>query len=282
MCIRSNLNPNIMKPFHMLAALLVTVTVLTSFHTPNPPIKMELTEEITLTILYDNYLYEEGFKNNWGFSCLIEGAGSTILFDTGSKDGILMHNFKAAGKDPQDVDMIILTHFHSDHTGGITEFLEANKGVDVYVPQSFPDEFIKGIEAQGAHPVIVSDAKKIRDNVWSTGEMGSRIIEQSLVIQTPRGLIIITGCAHPGIEKIVAKALEIRDEKILLVMGGFHLLQTGTDAVELMARDFKDKHIQYAAPTHCSGDETIKIFEEVFEEQYLKLGTGKVLQTADL
>ena len=271
-----------MKPFLMLAALLVTVTALTSFHTPNPPKKMELTEEITLTILYDNYKYEEGFKNSWGFSCLIEGAGPTILFDTGGKDGNLMHNFKAAGKDPQDVDMIILSHYHWDHTGGITEFLESKTGIDVFMPQSFPQEFKKGIENQGAHALLVSDAKKIRDNVWSTGEMGSEIIEQSLVIQTPRGLILITGCAHPGIENIVAKAVEIKDEKILLVMGGFHLLRTGTDAVELIARDFKDKHIQYAAPTHCSGDETIKVFQEVFEEQYLKLGTGKVIQTAEL
>ena len=60
------------------------------------------------------------------------------------------------------------------------------------------------------------------------------------------------------------------------------MLRTGTDAVELIARDFKDKHIQYAAPTHCSGDETIKVFQEVFGEQYLKLGTGKVIQTAEL
>lgn len=271
-----------MKPYPMLAALLVTVSALTSFHTPNPPTKMKLSKEITLTILYDNYKYEEGFKNNWGFSCLIEGAGPTILFDTGSKDGILMHNFKAAGKDPQDVDMIILSHIHSDHTGGITEFLEAKTGIDVYVPQSFPDEFTKGIKAQGVNLVLVDDAKKLSDNVWSTGEMGSEIIEQSLVINTPRGLVVITGCAHPGIENIVAKAIEIKDEKILLVMGGFHLLRTGTEAVELTARDFKDKHIQYAGPTHCSGDETIKIFQEVFGEQYLKLGTGKVIQTADL
>jgi len=271
-----------MKQFLMFLALLVLVIAMTSSSAPNSPIKMKVSNEITLTILYDNYKYEEGYKNNWGFSCLIEGAGPTILFDTGSKDGILMHNFKAAGKDPQDVDMIILSHIHSDHTGGITEFLEAKTGIDVYMPQSFPDEFKKGIEAQGAHVVLVSDDKKIRDNVWSTGEMGSRIIEQSLVIQTPRGLIVITGCAHPGIEKIVAKAMEIKDEKILLVMGGFHLLQTGTDAVEIIAREFKDQSVKYAAPTHCSGDATIKIFQEVFGEQYLKLGTGKVLKTAEL
>jgi len=271
-----------MKHILMLTALLVIVIGMTSFSTPNPPIKMKLSKEITLTILYDNYKYEEGYKNNWGFSCLIEGAGPTILFDTGSKDGILMHNFNAAGKDPKEVDMIILSHIHTDHTGGIAEILELKTGIDVYMPQSFPSAFKNSIENQGAHPVLVSDAKKITENVWSTGEMGKEIIEQSLVIQTPGGLVIITGCAHPGIENIVKKAVEIKDENILLVMGGFHLLQTGTGSVELIARDFKDKQIQYAAPTHCSGDGTIKVFQEVFEEQYLKIGTGKIIQTAEL
>ena len=111
---------------------------------------MEKANEITLTVLYDNYPYQEGFKNSWGFSCLIEGTGRTILFDTGAKDGNLMHNFKAAGKDPQEVDMIILSHIHWDHTGGITEFLESKTGIDVYMPQSFPDEFKKEIESLGA------------------------------------------------------------------------------------------------------------------------------------
>ncbi len=193
-----------------------------------------------------------------------------------------MHNFKAAGKDPQDVDMIILSHIHGDHTGGLAEFLESKTGIDVYMPQSFPEEFKKEIENQGARPVLISDAKNIIDNVWSTGEMGREIIEQSLVIQTPKGLVIITGCAHPGIEDIVAKAVEIKDEPVLLVMGGFHLLRTGIDAVEVIAKEFKDQTVKYAAPTHCSGDGTIRVFQEVFGEQYLKLGTGKVIQTVEL
>ncbi len=271
-----------MKNIIILAGLLIADLVATSFHIPKTTTKMEKANEITLTVLYDNYPYQEGFKNSWGFSCLIEGTGRTILFDTGAKDGNLMHNFKAAGKDPQEVDMIILSHIHWDHTGGITEFLESKTGIDVYMPQSFPDEFKKEIESLEAKPVMVSEARMLAENVWSTGEMGSEIIEQSLIIQTPKGLVVITGCAHPGIEDIVTKALEIKDEQILLVIGGFHLLRTGTDAVEGIAREFRDKHIQYAAPTHCSGDGTIKVFQEVFGEHYLKAGTGRVIQTAEL
>lgn len=263
-----------MKRLLFLTGLLILALILSSFYSSDP--------EITITIIYDNYEYEDGFKNSWGFSCLIEGTDQTILFDTGNKDGILMHNFKAAGKDPEEVDLIVLSHIHGDHTGGITEFLEYKTGIDVYIPESFPENFKKDLINHGAHPVMVETARKITNNVWSTGEMGSGIIEQSLVIQTPKGLVIITGCAHPGIEKIVEKALEIKDEEILLVMGGFHLLQTDTDAVKVIARKFKDQNILYAAPTHCSGDDTKRIFKEIFGDHFLDLGTGKVVNTVGL
>jgi metal-dependent hydrolase (beta-lactamase superfamily II) len=65
-------------------------------------------------------------------------------------------------------------------------------------------------------------------------------------------------------------------------MGGFHLLRTGTDAVESIAEEFRDKNISYAAPTHCSGDETISIFRETYGDHYIRIGTGKVIHTADL
>jgi 7,8-dihydropterin-6-yl-methyl-4-(beta-D-ribofuranosyl)aminobenzene 5'-phosphate synthase len=271
-----------MEKILISSGLLITVLALTSLQNPKSLRKMGTGKEFTLTILYDNYKYEEGFKNNWGFSCLIEGTGQTILFDTGGNDGNLMHNFRAAGKDPGEVDMIILSHIHWDHTGGIFEFLESRTGIEVYMPRSFPDELKKEIESRGATPVLVSGPRKITDNVWSTGENGSEIIEQSLVLETPGGLVVITGCAHPGIEKIVEKAMEIKDRKVLLVMGGFHLLRTGTDEVEVIARKFRDKHIQYAAPSHCSGDGTIRVFKEIFGDKYLPLGAGRVVETSTL
>ena len=110
----------------------------------------------------------------------------------------------------------------------------------------------------------------------------TQIIEQSLVLETPKGLIVITGCAHPGIEDIVARAAEIREGELLLVMGGFHLMRTGKGAVEKIANKFKDAGIKYAAPTHCSGGGTLKIFREVFGDKFITLGAGKVLYPDEL
>ena len=244
--------------------------------------QMEDNPDVTLTVLYDNYQFDGNFKNSWGFSCLIEGVGKTVLFDTGGKDGNLMQNFKVAGKDPADVDLVILSHNHWDHVGGLPEFLEFKTGIEVFMPASFPETLKKEVISKGAHPVEIQDFQKITDHVWTTGEMGEGIIEQSLVIETNKGLVILTGCAHPGIEKIVEKSMEEKGDEVLLVMGGFHLLRTGTSAVDAIARDFINKKIKYASPTHCSGDATIRIFSDTFGEHYIRAGAGKVIHTSDL
>jgi len=239
-------------------------------------------DDITLTILYDNYLYDKNFQNNWGFSCLVEGLEKTILFDCGGNGDNLLYNFKAAGKDPAIVDMIVISHEHWDHTGGLPQFLEARSGIEVWIPASFLNKFSNDIKKLGAHPVAVTQDTEIIPKVWTTGEMGNQIIEQSLIIETGKGLVVITGCAHPGIEEIISRASDIRRQEILLVMGGFHLLNTGTNDVEGIAEGFKEAGLQYAAPTHCSGDGTIQVFKEVFGGRFLQLGTGRVIHLNEL
>ena len=209
--------------------------------------------DVTLTVLCDNYNYDKAFRSSWGFSCLVEHAERTILFDCGGKDGGLMENFRATGKDPEQVDLVVLSHIHWDHTGGLPEFLGTRKGLKVYVPASFPEEFKQEIRNLGSQPVDVGGPMQIDDNIWTTGEMGDQIIEQSLLIETPGGIVVLTGCAHPGIEAIVDKARQERGNSILLVLGGMHLLRTNAKTVESIASGFREAGIQYVAPTHCSG-----------------------------
>jgi 7,8-dihydropterin-6-yl-methyl-4-(beta-D-ribofuranosyl)aminobenzene 5'-phosphate synthase len=243
---------------------------------------MQNPTDVTLTVLCDNYNYDKAFKSSWGFSCLVEYPDRTILFDCGGKDGGLMDNFRAAGKDPGAVDLVVLSHINWDHTGGLPEFLATRTGIKVYVPASFPQEFKQEIRNLGSQPADVTGAMQITDNIWTTGEMGDQIIEQSLLVETPGGLVVLTGCAHPGIEAIVNKARQERGNRILLVMGGMHLLRTDARTVESIADKFREEGIQNVAPTHCSGDATLKIFEEKFGDRYVRAGAGRVIHTGEL
>jgi 7,8-dihydropterin-6-yl-methyl-4-(beta-D-ribofuranosyl)aminobenzene 5'-phosphate synthase len=112
--------------------------------------------------------------------------------------------------------------------------------------------------------------------------MGEQIIEQSLIIETRRGLVILTGCAHPGIESIVEKAVKEKGDEILLAMGGFHLHKTDARSVKSIAASFYNRNIRYVGPTHCSGDDTLQIFKQVFGNHYIQAGAGKVIRTMDL
>lgn len=237
---------------------------------------------LTLTILYDNYPYNNNLKTGWGFSCLIEGLEKTILFDTGDDDGIMLSNMTVLGKDPADVDIVVLSHNHADHTGGLMDFLEKNSHVTVYIPASFPARIRDGIKSSGARIAEVTGPVQIIDGVSSTGEMGTAIIEQSLILSTGKGSIVLTGCAHPGIEEIVTRSKELSKDDILLVMGGFHLLRTGIEQVKAIAENFYSTNVRYVAPTHCSGDGTISEFKNIFGDRCLTAGAGRVIVVDEL
>ena len=159
-----------------------------------------------LTILYDNNPYDYRLKSSWGFSCLVELEGKTVLFDTGGDGEILLYNMRVLNKDPKTIDMIVLSHIHGDHTGGLWIILREKPALKVYIPKSFPQEFEQRLENSGARIVRVSSSLEIFPGVWSTAEMGHGIKEQSLIIDTSKGMILVTGCAHPGIVNIIKKA----------------------------------------------------------------------------
>ncbi|MHC4282027.1 MAG: MBL fold metallo-hydrolase [Planctomycetota bacterium] len=214
---------------------------------------------LTITIVYDNHSYKQGLETGWGFSCLISGVEKTILFDTGP-GGSLIVNMEKLAIEPQSIDTVVLSHIHPDHTGGLEGFLEKNPDVTVYLPKSFPERF--------------------KD--WSAGQTGKWIKEQSLVIKTDKGLVVISGCSHPGIVNIVSAAKDLVKDDILLVMGGFHLECAGKGKIEKVISVFKHLGVRYVGLCHGSGDKARALFEEYFGGKYIKLGAGKVITIANL
>jgi 7,8-dihydropterin-6-yl-methyl-4-(beta-D-ribofuranosyl)aminobenzene 5'-phosphate synthase len=230
-----------------------------------------------LTIVFNNIPYSTNLQTGWGFACLIEGFQQTILFDTGSDGNILLSNMKGLGIDPRTVSAVALSHIHADHCSGLEKFLQRNPEVTVYLPESFPASFRQAIQDCGARVKAVGKPAQFFAQVHSTGEMGEWIKEQSLILETPKGLVIITGCAHPGIIHIVQKAKSLLKKDIYMVVGGLHLAGTSTARIREIIQKLKDLGVEKVAPSHCTGEEAISLFKESWGEDFVEGGCGAVI-----
>lgn len=236
-------------------------------------------QSFTITIVYDNFSVSNEFETDWGFAAVVETGSTKILFDTGTHGDLLLTNMKKLNLSPKDIDLVILSHLHNDHTGGLEDFLKENSNVKVFYPQSFPQNLVDIIEKSGAASVQIDESQEIVANVISLGEIKGNIPEQAIVLRTSKGNVIITGCAHPGIVTIIKEAKKIlKDEPIHLVLGGFHLYKTRESEIRNMVEEFKKLGVEIAAPSHCSGSTAREIFKEGYGENYLGIGVGYVIR----
>lgn len=240
------------------------------------------TENLTITVVYDNNRYKKGLATAWGFSCLIRGTEKTILFDTGGDSSILLANMEKLGINPKEVEVVVLSHIHSDHVGGLVRFLEINPEVTIYLPKSFPQEFKAAVRSHCAEVVEVQEPLHICEKVITTGELGTVIKEQSLIIQTDGGLIVITGCAHPGIVETISKARDLGGDNLLFVMGGFHLVGESKNRIEEIISHFKKLEVRYVGPCHCSGDTARQLFVQGYKDRFIEIGVGRLITIEDL
>lgn len=210
---------------------------------------------IRITIVYDNEVAKEGLRADWGFSCLVEAYGNKILFDTGANGSILLDNMKRLNIDPATIEEVFISHAHWDHTGGLLDFLKTNP-VKVYIPSSYP-------EPHNAKEVIkVKEPLEIYENIFSTGELKG--IEQSLVVKTKKGLIIIVGCSHPGVRDILNTASQFG--KPLALIGGLHGF-----------RDFDlIRDLEFVCATHCTQFKSE--IKSLYPDRYIAGGAGKVIE----
>jgi 7,8-dihydropterin-6-yl-methyl-4-(beta-D-ribofuranosyl)aminobenzene 5'-phosphate synthase len=238
----------------------------------------EKTKYVSVTILYDNYVYAEGLKSDWGFSCLLTGTEKTILFDTGKKGELLLENIEKLKINPKDIEVVVISHNHWDHTGGLLAFLGKNSEVSIFLPPSCSDSFVQEVKGTGAKVVTTDAPIEICKGVHLTGPMGEQIIEQSMIVDTAEGAVVIAGCSHPGIVDIVRKSKAILRKDIHLVFGGFHLLPKSEAELKQIISEFKKLGVKKAGPAHCTGDRAIQMFKQAYGPDFVQMGVGHTLK----
>jgi 7,8-dihydropterin-6-yl-methyl-4-(beta-D-ribofuranosyl)aminobenzene 5'-phosphate synthase len=95
-------------------------------------------------------------------------------------------------------------------------------------------------------------------------------------VSSGKGLVVVTGCAHPGIVTIVEAAKNHFDADIYHVIGGFHLGGQPEATLQHIVQDFRRLGVQKVTPTHCTGDEAIALFRSEYGDDYIAGGAGKV------
>ena len=268
-----------------------------------------------ITILYDAFGMPSGLTKDWGFSTLIEYGGKRILFDTRNNAEVFMRNVGALKVDLSNLDFVVLSHRHGDHTSGLSYVLGVNPKVAIYTPyevSGFGTPVIPGIIAAMNHrdPSLpqnmhyfdgVKQEPRPSGSPWPTAHFqqlqktteaskdvfllvltsdapGTRdMYEVSLAVRTPKGIVLVVGCSHPGIEKIVEAATHL-DERIYAVFGGFHLLSAPDDEISKIASALHDEwKVERMAPGHCTGMPAFAALKTLYRENYLYAGLGSML-----
>jgi len=265
-----------------------------------------------ITILYDAFGADAAMKKDWGFSALVEVVGKRILFDTGNDPDIFAANVKAKGIDLANIDFVVLSHRHSDHMAGLSHVLSVNPTVKIYAPRegfgiygsSLPSTFYRKDESlpaemryydgrppevmkfgtawQGANIELIDKTTEIAPGISlialvSDAPGTKELKELSLAVNTSDGVVLVVGCAHPGVEQIVEAATAI-NPKIRLIAGGFHLVVAPNEVITKSVAALKDTFkVENIAPGHCTGEPTFAALKQAFGDRYLYAGVGTSL-----
>lgn len=229
----------------------------------------------TLQVVYDNVSLRPGLQPDWGFACYIDLPDQKILFDTGADGPLLLENLKRLDLDRNAIEKVVISHAHGDHAGGLSALRASiNHPITVFLTKSFPEQFVHHMEVSGARCESIKGPREISPSVHTTGEITGDIPEQALVLDAAEGLVVVTGCAHPGIVEIVELVKEQFNKKIRMLIGGFHLMYEGSSEVQNKAERLEALGVEQIAPGHCTGEEAIEIIHRRFKDRAGRCGVG--------
>jgi 7,8-dihydropterin-6-yl-methyl-4-(beta-D-ribofuranosyl)aminobenzene 5'-phosphate synthase len=257
-----------MRPFCVAAALLC----LTAGFGPAAEPRVEI------KIIYDNTAASPEFLGDWGFSALVTAGGHNVLFDSGSDATLFLQHLKMLGIEPSSISHALISHHHADHREGIYRLALRNPSMQVLFLDSFPSSTFEVAMAVGISPVRVSGPMEILPGIYTTGPVEAKIPEQALVIETSEGPVVLVGGSHPGAVRMVEVVREQRgEEKIRLLLGGFHTLRESEEEVQARIERLKELGVERVAPMHGTGEKAKRLFRQAWGNNYLAGGAGRTI-----
>jgi len=218
-----------------------------------------------IKIVFDNTNGNDNFIPGFGFSALIYNhfTDNYLLFDTGENPDALLHNIIQFDIDIKDIRKVIISHDHIENSGGLIGIYNKNPNIDIYVPNESFIQYNRKYKEAKVHGI--SDAMEIEPNIYTTGQIGNYLKEQALLLRTDdEGLVMIVGCAHPGLEEFLFN-IENYKKYVKAIIGGFHSFRKYPYL----------EGIEFIGPCYCS--EHSEEIQKRFPEQYQKICVGSSL-----
>jgi len=223
---------------------------------------------VKIIVVIDNNEGFRGLETAWGVAMYVETENTAFLFDTGPDPTTLEINIEKLSLDIDKIDFVFISHEHGDHAGGLAYVSRVKPGIKIYIPKH-SSNYIKSRIRKNFSLVEVDKPEIIVDGLISSGELYGGLYEQSLAVYVKdKGLVILTGCSHPGIENIVKHFHELTNLPIYAVIGGFHLCGASHERLKKIADTFKELNVKMVFPIHCSGDSARSFFAKELGEVY--------------
>ncbi len=267
-----------------------------------------------LTVIVDN-ISSEDLCGEWGLSILVQHNDKKILVDAGSTD-LFAENLKKLGFDIKDIDYGVLSHAHYDHANGIPRFFEDNAKAKFYFRETtaencYAKKFIfkkyigipKHILTDHADRIeLVSGDYKLCDGAYliphkteGLDAIGKRELmykrtkrgfipddfshEQSLVLDTQKGLVIINSCSHGGPVNIIKEIKStFPDRHVYGLIGGFHLFNKSDEEIRNVSLEIEKTGIDYVCTGHCTKNRAYAIMKEILKDKVDQLRVGLVME----
>jgi 7,8-dihydropterin-6-yl-methyl-4-(beta-D-ribofuranosyl)aminobenzene 5'-phosphate synthase len=281
------------------------------FMNPRDTIKIPVAD-IRITVLIDDKTSRADLDAEHGLSLWIEYGEKRILFDTG-QSGNLIGNAEKLGIDLAQADAIVISHGHYDHIGGLESVLNFAHNAEIYLhPSAIETKFSQKTTLAKSIGMSTSSKKALRGRniIWTaapawlfsgvavTGQVprindfedvgGSFFLDetrkkadamlddQSLFVESAKGLIVVLGCAHAGVVNILDYVAKLTGQNhIYAIIGGMHLLNASAERIERTIKEIEKYKAQQILPAHCTGAKAIARFCDFFKERCSECAVGR-------